>query len=255
MSPFLKRFSYSCSRRAFLDHCRKFVLGFSAFLTVKTKPALGIESSQGPIKEDPMKLPAPQVTQVNRTVALEAAIQNRRTIRSFSPRKLSLQMLAQILWAAQGITDPNGYKRAAPSAGALYPLDIYAVIGAEAVEQTPAGVFHFQPADHALVPVTTGDLRQSVAQWALGQTWMAKAPVMMVITAEYRRITGKYGERGIRYAHMESGHIAQNIFLQAEALGLSAGIVGAFNDKELQQTMKISDRHEPLLIMPVGYKN
>jgi len=82
---------------------------------------------------------------------------------------------------------------------------------------------------------------------------MAKAPLYIVITAEYSRTTGKYGKRGVRYALIEAGHVGQNIFLQAEALGLKAGIVGAFNDSKLIEIMKIPNSYEPLLIMPVGY--
>jgi SagB-type dehydrogenase family enzyme len=83
--------------------------------------------------------------------------------------------------------------------------------------------------------------------------WMAQAPLNIVITAEYSRITVKYKERGIRYAMIEAGHIAQNLFLQAEALGLKAAIVGAFHDNELIEILKIPRSHEPLLIMPIGY--
>jgi SagB-type dehydrogenase family enzyme len=99
------------------------------------------------------------------------------------------------------------------------------------------------------------DLRRKIGSASLGQMWMAGASVMFVITAEYRRITGRYGDRGIRYAQIEAGHVGQNLFLQAEALGLGAGIVGAFNDTEVVKVMGIPHEHEPLLIMPVGYKN
>jgi SagB-type dehydrogenase family enzyme len=97
------------------------------------------------------------------------------------------------------------------------------------------------------------DLRHALAKAALGQHWMTGAPLQLVITAEYSRVTVKYGRRGIRYAMIEAGHIAQNIFLQAEALGFKAAIVGAFNDSELSAVMGIPGSHEPLLIMPIGY--
>ncbi len=102
--------------------------------------------------------------------------------------------------------------------------------------------------------VTKGDRRKEIASVALYQMWMAKAPVIFLITAEYQRITGKYGERGIRYALIEVGHVGQNLFLQAEALGLGAGIVGAFYDLEVSKVAGLPPKHEPLLIMPVGYK-
>jgi SagB-type dehydrogenase family enzyme len=159
---------------------------------------------------------------------------------------------AQLLWSAQGITEEGGFKRAAPSAGALYPMDIYSVVGEETIEGVPAGVYHYEVRGHSLRSVTKGDLRVSLARASLSQMWMAKAPLQVVLTAEYERITGKYGERGVRYAMIEAGHIGQNLFLQAEALGLRAGIVGAFVDGEVIRVLGIPETHEPLLIMPIG---
>jgi SagB-type dehydrogenase family enzyme len=83
---------------------------------------------------------------------------------------------------------------------------------------------------------------------------MAEAPVIVLFAAEYARCTSKYGERGVRYTHMEVGHAAQNLFLEAEALGLGAGIVGAFDDAALSRLCRLPAAHEPLLVMPVGYK-
>jgi SagB-type dehydrogenase family enzyme len=187
-------------------------------------------------------------------VSVEKAIKERRTIRDFKERILSLGHLSQLLWAAQGITDSVIGKRAAPSGGALYPLDIYIVIGENGVEKIEASVYHYQPKEHSISLISKGDRRKEIASASFGQRWMAKAPVIFVITAEYRRITGKYGERGIRYALIEAGHVGQNLFLQAEALGLGAGIVGAFNDLEVSKVTGLPPKHEPLLIMPVGYK-
>ena len=186
-------------------------------------------------------------------VSVEQAIKLRRTIRSFSSRALNLDQLAQLLWAASGITEDNGYKRAAPSAGALYPMDVYVVMGQDGVPPMEAGVYHYEPATHQLVKVLKGDMRSSVARASLSQMWMSKAPLTMIITAEYARATGKYGKVGIKYALIEAGHIGQNIFLQAQALGLEAGIVGAFHDAELTGAIHITSNHEPVLLMPVGY--
>ncbi|RLB08888.1 MAG: nitroreductase, partial [Deltaproteobacteria bacterium] len=106
---------------------------------------------------------------------------------------------------------------------------------------------------HYVQLITGMDVRDEISQASLFQSWIADAPVCFIITAEYRRITIKYGDRGIRYAIMEAGHIAQNIFLQAEALGLGAGIVGAFHDEKIMQIASLPANHYPLLIMPVGY--
>lgn len=188
-------------------------------------------------------------------VSVEKAIQQRRTIRDFKETPLSIPHLAQLLWAAQGVTDPKGVRRSAPSGGARYPLDIYIIIGKKRVEGLGEGVYHYVPENHSISSMNKKDLRREIGSASLGQMWIAGASVMFVITAEYRRITGKYGDRGIRYAHIEAGHVGQNLFLQAEALGLGAGIVGAFNDTGVAKVMGIPREHEPLLIMPVGYKN
>jgi SagB-type dehydrogenase family enzyme len=203
------------------------------------------------LKEGDMKLPQPKTIG---HVSLEEAVKRRRTIRSFSSASLSLEQLSQLLWAAQGITEERGFKRAAASGGALYPMDIYAVVGKAGVEGLQPGIYHYEPEGHTISLLLEGDLREHLARASLHQMWMARAPLNLVVTAEYRRITSKYGERGVRYALMEAGHVGQNIFLQAEALGLGAGIVGAFHDDEVIQVMKIPGSHEPLLIMPAGYR-
>jgi SagB-type dehydrogenase family enzyme len=197
-----------------------------------------------------MKLPDPVL---DGEVSLERTIHTRRTVRSFRSRALSLQQLSQVLWAAQGITETGGFKRAAPSAGALYPMDVYGVIGKECIEKLTPGVYHYTPTGHTLSLIQEGDARRTLAEASLWQVWMAEAPLNLVITAEYSRITIKYGQRGVRYAMIEAGHIGQNIFLQCQAMGLEAGIVGAFDDSKVIQVMGIKKTHEPLLIMPVGY--
>ena len=198
-----------------------------------------------------MPLPKPSL---DGKVSVEKAIMGRRTIREFKDRVLSLNHLSQLLWAAQGITDPIEMKRAVPSAGALYPLDIYVIVGEKGVKGMEAGVYHYLPRTHEILPIAKGDLRKEVASASLRQMWMTQAPIIFIITAEYKRNTWKYGERGIRYALIEVGHVGQNLFLQAEAMGLGAGIVGAFNDLEVSKVAGLPPKHEPLLIMPVGYK-
>ena len=187
------------------------------------------------------------------TVSVERAIKERRTIRDFRPRPLNMAQLSQLLWSAQGITDEKKGLRAAPSGGARYPLDVYAVVGDGGVEGLEPGVYCYHPSKHTIELVTTGDKRRDVAGSSLGQVWMATAPVIFVITAEYERITRKYAERGVRYAQIEVGHVGQNIFLQSVALGLGAGIVGAFGDDEVAKAIGAPKKHEPLIIMPVGY--
>jgi len=197
-----------------------------------------------------MQLPDPTT---DGDVSLEMTIHQRRTVRSFHSKTLALKQLSQLLWAAQGITEPGGFKRAAPSAGALYPMDIYGAVGGGCVETLNPGVYLYDPATHSFSLTQEGDMRRDIAMASLGQMWMSYAPITFVITAEYSRIMGKYGQRGVRYAMIEAGHIGQNIFLQSQAMGMEAGIVGAFEDGKVIEVMGIKRTHEPLLIMPVGY--
>ncbi|HQJ07543.1 MAG TPA: SagB/ThcOx family dehydrogenase [Deltaproteobacteria bacterium] len=213
-------------------------------------PLLPAASEAGKPKEGEMKLP--KADRVGR-VSVEEALTERRTVRSFSSKLLDVRQLSQVLWAGQGITGAWG-KRTAPSAGALYPSFLYAATGRATAAGIEPGLYRYVPEDHSLSIVSQRDIRGELARSCLSQTWMARAPVSLVICSDYGRITGKYGERGIRYAMIEAGHIAQNIFIEAAAIGLSAGIVGAFIDGEAIKAMGIPQSHTPLLIMPVGYK-
>jgi|Deesub1362A_J573_1020465.scaffolds.fasta_scaffold00120_85 SagB-type dehydrogenase family enzyme len=188
-------------------------------------------------------------------MSLEAAVAGRRSERSFRAAPLKLEQLAQLLWAAQGITDPHPdpaqrFRRAAPSAGAQYPLDLYPVVGE--VTGLEAGIYRYHPQEHALDLLTPGDRRRQLARACLGQMFIAAAPVAVVIAATYDRITDRYGERGIRYAHMEVGHVGQNIHLQAEVLGLGTVVVGAFQDEEVAEVLQLPREQAPLYVMPVG---
>ena len=180
-------------------------------------------------------------------ISLEETILKRRSQRSFTEKDLDWAKIGQLLWAAQGITAKKlGFNfRAAPSAGALYPIEIYLLI--------KDGFFHYLPSGHKLEVLSHADLRRSLARAALGQASVAQAPVDIVICAVYQRITGKYGQRGIRYAHIEVGHIAQNIHLEAVALGLGSVPIGAFNDEEVKKILSLPTEHEPLYIIPIGY--
>ncbi len=187
------------------------------------------------------------------TMSVEEALKLRRSVRQFAARSLDLQQVSQLLWGADGLSDPRGLRTAA-SAGATYPLEIYLVVGDRGVADLPAGVYRYRVQEHALEPGLKGDLRQAVVRLSLHQTWMAQAPVMVVIAAEFRRCTNRYGQRGVMYTHMEAGHGGTNLFLQAGALGLGAGIVGAFDETGLAGVLQLPKEHVPLLVMPVGFK-
>jgi nitroreductase len=157
---------------------------------------------------------------------LEEILGTRRTVRRFTNVSVSEDNINKLLWAAQGITSPKG-KRTAPSAGGLYPVSIYTVI--------------------------TVEEKIKIAE-ASRQLWISNAGVILILSAQYSKMASKYGKRGIRYSLIEIGHIAQNILLQAVALGLGAAVVGAFRDQEISKILGLSEDLTPVLIIPIGEK-
>jgi len=178
-------------------------------------------------------------------MSLEEALARRRSVREFSNKLLSDQELSQLLWAAQGITHPDGL-RTAPSAGALYPLELYVA--------NAAGFYRYDPRHHELQRRSQSDLRLALYRAALEQESVREAPAVFVITAIYRRTARKYGrDRSPRYVHMEVGHAAQNLLLQAVTLGLGAVPIGAFDDAQVQEVLALPPDEQPLYLVPVGH--
>ncbi len=186
----------------------------------------------------------PQV-KIKGNVSVEETLNKRRSVREFKKDNLSLEQLSQLLWAAQGITEKRRGFRTAPSAGALYPMEVYLL--------SPEGFYRYIPASHSLVIIDQKDLRPPLSEAAFSQDSVALAQADFVICAVYDKITVRYGERGIRYAHIEAGHIAQNIHLQAVALGLGSVPIGAFDDAAVKKLLGLSKECQPLYIIPIGY--
>ena len=187
-------------------------------------------------------LPTPELMG---TLTLEEALAKRRSVREFTDLPLTPEELGQLLWAAQGITHPAGY-RTAPSAGALYPLEVYVIIH--------EGVYHYDPPGNRLSLHQSGDLRPALHAVALQQEPVLKAPAVFVIAAVYERTEIKYGEeRSPRYVHLEAGHAAQNLLLQAVALDLGAVPIGAFIDDKVTEVLSLPADHQPLYLIPVGH--
>jgi SagB-type dehydrogenase family enzyme len=185
-------------------------------------------------------------------LSLEEAITRRRSVRSFSTEAVTQAQLSRVLWAAQGITDMGRDLRAVPSAGATYPLEIYAVCGEGGVAGIIAGVYRYHPAQHSLTLHLEGDFRADLARAALSQGFVARAPLTIVIGASFTRTTRGYGQRGEMYVHIEVGHAGQNIYLQAVALGLAAVAVGAFRDQAVREALHLEADCQPLYLMPLG---
>ncbi len=191
-------------------------------------------------------LPAPKI---DGATSLEKALRERRSIRDFKRKPLSITELSQLLWAAQGITAPGG-RRTAPSAGALYPLELYLV--ANNVEGLSEGVYKYRPDGHELIRTVGGNKSIELSGAALGQTSVRDAAAVLLLAAVYERTTAKYGERGVRYVHIEVGHVGQNVCLQAVALRLGAVVIGAFDDSQVKRIAKLLPKEEPLYLIAIG---
>jgi len=198
------------------------------------------------VKKMIIKLPKPRY---NSVVSLEESLLKRRSVRDYTGEQLTLKEVSQLLWAAQGTTSDRGF-RTAPSAGALYPLEVYMIVGD--VQDLAVGIYLYKPKKHELVMIAGKDVRQQLAGAALGQSSVKNGAIDLVFTAVYQRITQKYGDRGIKYVHMEIGHAAQNLCLQATAMKLGVVTIGAFNDQKVSRILNLPKEEEPLYIIPVG---
>lgn len=193
-----------------------------------------------------IKLPKPKY---DSKTSVEKTLLERRSIREYKDAPLTIEEVSQLLWSAQGITTPQGF-RTAPSAGALYPLEVYVVVGN--VTNLSDGIYKYKPHSHELMLITKGDKRKELCLSALGQSCVKNGAINIVFSAVYERVTRRYGERGIKYVHMEVGHSAQNVSLQAISLNLGTVVIGAFYDDKVKKVMNMPDEEEPLYIMPVG---
>lgn len=223
---------------------------FFVGLIVNKKINNSKEKKTMPIKnQDTITLPQPKTIG---QMSVEEAISKRRSRRDFKDQSLSLEQISQILWSAQGITDKEREFRSAPSAGALYPIEIYLVGGEKGVGDLAAGVYHFNADKFVLERLLSGDRRQDLKEAALNQEAVGQAPASLVITAMFERTTQKYGQRGERYVNLEAGHVAQNVYLQVETLGLGTVSIGAFDDNRVKEILSLPKETQPLYIMPIG---
>jgi len=186
-------------------------------------------------------------------MSVEEAIQRRRSVRSYSTDPLGLETVSQLLWSGAGKTGDRDHQRAAPSAGGLHPLDFYVVVGEGRVEGLQAGVWRYHALDHSLSLGVRGDRRESLKMASLNQGMVEQASINIVVTIEFERTTRKYKERGRRYAYMDCGFACENIFLQAESVGLAMCPIGAFDDKRVSEVLGLPKEHEPALILAIGY--
>ncbi|BBA37483.1 nitroreductase [Methylocaldum marinum] len=191
-------------------------------------------------------LPPPRIAG---PMSLEETLNRRHSVREFLDKPISLGDVSQLLWAAQGISHEERL-RTAPSAGALYPLALY-LVGGDIVS-LPSGVYRYLPHRHRLKVLRRGDFRADLAAAAMHQDWMKDSAAILVFAGVEERPTAKYGIRGRDYVHMEAGHAAQNVLLQAVALGLGGTPVGAFNDEWSANVLDLPEKEKPLYLVPIG---
>jgi len=213
-----------------------------------------MESAPQGLSPSDVELPVPRFES---DVSVEEALLKRRSIRDYTGKALTLEEVAQLLWAAQGTTSGRGF-RTAPSASATYPLETYLV--AQDVQNLDAGVYRYEPgpyryksAEHRLVKVLEGDYRQQLTQADMGQYFIVGGAIHILFTAIYERTTGRIvSDEGKKFVHMEAGHAAQNVYLQAEALGLGTVVIGGFSPSRTTEILELPENERPIYFMTVG---
>ena len=192
-----------------------------------------------------IKLPKPDL---NGEISIEESLLHRKSVRSFLNELLNLSQVSQVLWASDGLKRDN--KRTAPSAGATYPLFIYLVCGL--IENLSQGIYKYDIFEHSLNLKKGGDVRSELSAASLSQSSLNKAPAIIAVSADFQKTTGQYGERGIRYVYQETGHVAQNVALQAAAIGLGTVMVGAYDDNAVKIALNMPDQEQVLYLIPLG---
>jgi protease I len=214
----------------------------AGILTVFVVLPADLKAEQGPSSETKLiKLAEPKL---KGKLTLEEALEKRRSIRSFTGKSLTMEQISQLAWSGQGITEKEKGFRTAPSAGAIFPIELYVAI--------PEGLFVYRPVNHSLEKVVDSDVRAKLAEASFGQRWVADAGADFIIAGSEKKLAAKYGSKANVYMLLEAGHIGQNILLQAVSLDLGAVPIGAFNAEEVNKICKLPKDLESLYIISVG---
>ncbi len=209
--------------------------------TPTATPAPTQASAAASLALQEVSLPAPRLSGA---MSLEETLSRRRSVREYSKEALTTAELSQLLWACNGVTHSAGL-RTAPSAGALYPLEVYVA--------TAEGVSRYVPQGHSLQRLDRADMRAALSAAAMGQAAVAQSPAVFIIAAVYQRTAQKYGDRAPLYVHLEAGHAAQNLLLQAVALGLGGVPIGAVYEQKIQEVLRLPADHQPVYIIAIGH--
>ena len=180
-------------------------------------------------------------------MSLKEAIERRRSERGYSGEAMSLSELSYLLHYAVGITEEAHHFRAAPSAGALYPIEVYPLVNN--VEGLASGIYHYVVADHSLELVREGDFRRELVRYALGQEMMGEANVVLALSSILKRAEWRYRERAYRYVLLEAGHIGQNVYLVATSMGLGVCGVGAYSDRGYNRLIGVDENKESVIYL------
>ena len=240
-----------------MDRKRKLVIIFLVIIFIGVSSAYYFSGSNTTTTSNTrqvigtVSLPAPQLTG---NLSVEAAIQNRRSVREYANESVTLGNVSQILWSAQGITNTQYQLRAAPSAGQVYPLEIYVIAGPN-VTGLKEGVYQYEPSNNTLEMFMNGDLRSDLATIADGQPWVKQAPLDILITGDYQKMIDKYPNKQLSttFVDLEAGGVGENIYLQAESLGLATVALGSFDSNQLNQKFELPSNETPLYIFPIGH--
>lgn len=220
----------------------------ATLLIAVTPPTCPAAPAQEPMVARTVALPGPDLAGKS---TLESVLTRRRSVRAYLPGALSLGQVGQLLWAAQGITSPDG-KRTTPSARAVYPLEVYVV--ADGIAGLPAGVYCYEPKGHALGLVAPGNHSAALAAAAPRQDFVARAPLAIVVVGDSLLAAQQFGAHAERWMAMEAGFVVQDVYLQATALGLGTVMVGGFEEGALRRALLLPAGRVPLALMPVGRK-
>lgn len=229
-------------------------MGWRTWLLLGAVACTFASSDEGPERGAPARPSGSKIVlEAARTdgpLSVEAALARRRSVRTFADQGLTVQQIGQLLWAAQGVTEPARGLRAAPSAGALYPIEVDVIaVGTAGLAD---GVYRYVPSEHALVQRRSGDLRADVRAGALDQDALAQAPLILALWGVESRTAARYGPRARSFVLLEAGHAAQNVLLQAVALDLASVPIGAFDADQLRRTLGAGRDEELLYLLPIG---
>lgn len=208
-----------------------------------------------------IELPAPSF---GSNTSIEKALLTRRSERIYKQDAIKLKDLSQILWAAQGVTmkidtvpgwwvgqEWLGGVRTAPSAGALFPIELYIAVGD--VENLDQGLYKYNALNHTIIKIADGDKREEVRKAALGQSAVGNGPACIIITANFGRTEYKYESRATQYVYIESGAVCQNIYLQCNSLSIGTVMIGAIREEPMKVALGLPDSETPIGVMPIGY--